>query len=57
MRGWQQASTMNLEENRARLKRNSSSVFKGENDDDEPPKLLRHSGMKIRKVESTMKRI
>ena len=27
-RGWQQASTMNLEENRARLKRNSSSVFK-----------------------------
>ena len=28
MRGWQQTRTMNLEENGARLKRNSSSVFK-----------------------------
>ena len=28
MRGWHQARTMNLEENGARLKRNSSSVFK-----------------------------
>ena len=27
MRGWHQARTMNLEENGARLKRNSSSVF------------------------------
>ena len=31
MRGWHQARTMNLEENGARFKRNSFSVFKSEN--------------------------
>ena len=41
MRGWQQASTMNLEENRARLKRNSSSVFKWwEWQRETPPRII-----------------
>ena len=41
MRGWQQASTMNLEENRARLKRNSSSVFKRwEWQRETPPRII-----------------
>ena len=41
MRGWQQASTMNLEENRARLKINSSSVFKWwEWQRETPPRII-----------------
>ena len=57
MRGWQQASTMNLEENRARLKRNSSSVFNDENDNEKHhQELLRHTGrIKSEEVEPTMK--
>ena len=58
MIGWHQARTMNLEENGARFKRNSSSVFTCWEWWWEPPwQLLRHSGMKIGKVEPTMKRI
>ena len=53
MRGWHQARTMNLEANGARFKRNSSSVFKSENDDEKHHhELLRYSGMKIRKIET-----
>ena len=57
MRGWQQASTMNLEENGARyggkILLRSSNV---ENDDEKHHhELLRYSGMKIRKVEPMMK--
>ena len=59
MRGWQQARITNLEENGARLKRNSSSSSKSENDDEKHhQELLRHSGIKKNiKAESTMKRI
>ena len=47
---------MNLEENGARLKEESSLVFQTENDDEKyHHDLFRHSGMKIRKVEPTMK--
>ena len=56
MRGWQQARIMNLEENGARLREKSYSVFKSENDDEKHHhELLRYSGMKIRNVEPTMK--
>ena len=58
MRGWHQARTMNLEENGARFKRDSSSVFKSENDDEKRhQELFRHSGMTNRKVEPAVKRI
>ena len=59
MRGWHNARTMNLEENGARLREKSSSIFKSENDDEKHHhELLRHSGiMKNIKVELTMKRI
>ena len=59
MRGWQQTRGTNLEENEARyggktLLRSSKS----ENDDEKHHhELLRHSGMKIGKVEPTTKRI
>ena len=57
MRGWHQARTMNLEENGARFKRNSSSVFKcWEWRQGTPAKLLRYSGMMTsEEVEPTMK--
>jgi hypothetical protein len=50
---------MNLQENGARFKGNSSSVFNTDNDDEKHHhELLRHSGrMKREKVEPTMKRI
>ena len=58
MRGWQQVRTMNLEENGARLREKSSSVFKSENDDKKHHhELLRYSGMTNRKVEPMMKMI
>ena len=58
MRGWQQARITNLEENGARLREKSSSVFQSENDDEKHHhELLRYSGIKIGKVEPTMKRI
>ena len=40
MRGWQQARITNLEENGARLKRKSSSVFKSENDDEKHHQIV-----------------
>ena len=52
MRGWHEARTMNLQENGPRFRRNPSSVFNAENDDEKlHHELLRYSGMKIRKVE------
>ena len=58
MSGWHQARTMNLEENGARLREKSSSVFKSKNDDKKHEhELLRYSGMTNRKVEPTVKRI
>ena len=59
MRGWQQARITNLEENGARLKRNSSSVFQSENDDEKHHhELFRRSGrIKSEEIEPTMKRI
>ena len=57
MRGWQQARITNLEENGARLREKSSSVFQSENDDEKHHHdLLRYSGIKIGKVEPMMKR-
>ena len=56
MRGWHQARTMNLEENGARLKEESSSVFQTKNDDEKyHHDLLIHS--RIGKVEPMMRRI
>ena len=56
--GWHEARTMNLQENGPRFKRNSSLVFTCWERWWEPPwQLLRHSLMKIGKVEPTMKRI
>ena len=48
---------MNLEENGARLREKSSSVFKSENDDEKHHhELFRHSGrIKSEEVEPTMK--
>ena len=59
MRGWQQARTTNLEENGARYGgKNLLQSSNVENDDEKHHhELLRHSGMKIRKIEPTMKRI
>ena len=59
MRGWHNARTTNLEENGARLREKSSSVFKSKNDDEKHHhELFRHSErIKSEEVESTMKRI
>ena len=59
MRGCHKARTMNLEENGARFRGNTSSVFKSQNDDEKHhQELLRHTGrIKSEEVEPTMKRI
>ena len=40
MRGWQKARAMKLEENGARLREKSSSVFKSENDDEKHHQIV-----------------
>ena len=57
LRGWHEARTTNPQENAQGFKRNSSSVFNVENDDEKHhPELLRYSGRMTRKeVEPTMK--
>ena len=58
MRGWPQTRTRNIREKTdqdlGEILLRSSNV---ENDDENHHELLRHSGMKIRKIERTMKRI
>ena len=57
-RGWHKARAMNLEENGARLREKSSSVFKSKNDDKKHHnELLRYSGIMNLKVEPTVIRI
>ena len=58
MRGWHKARTMNLQENGYDLEETLTRPSESENDDDKHHhELLRHSVMKIRKVDPTMKRI
>ena len=58
MRGWHHARTMNLRENGQDLREPLLRSSKSENDDEKHHhELLRHSEIKIGKVEPTMKRI
>ena len=57
MRGWHKARTMNLQDNGYDLEETLPRSSKSENDDKHHHELWRHSIMKIRKVEPTMKRI
>ena len=55
---WHQARTMHLQENGQALRENLLRSSNTEKDDEKHHhELLRYSGMKIRKVEPTMKRI
>ena len=55
MRGWHNARTMNLQENGQDLREPLLRSSHAENDDENHHELLRHSIIKNRKVESTMK--
>ena len=55
MRGWHHARTMNLQENGQDLGEILLRSSHAENDDENHHELLRHSIIKNRKVESTMK--